>query len=144
MANASLGVALARVAIVLGLLWLFMRIVRRVSGRSGTGGISRGAKGMCSIELLNRKAIGRSASVAAVRVGTKMYVLGITDQRIEKIDECDAPVFDLDDIELPPEYGAGGQGSDSPEEPNRARGLFDPRGRRRSGLLESLRARTVR
>jgi flagellar biogenesis protein FliO len=142
-ANASLGVALARVVIVLALLWLVMRIIRRVSGRSGSGGVSRSAKGMCSIELLNRRAIGRSASVAAVRVGTKMYVLGITEQRIEKLDECDAPVFDLDDIELPSEYAAAQQ-SESPEAPNRARGLFDPRARRRSGLLDSLREKTVR
>jgi len=141
-ANASLGVALARVVIVLGLLWIVMRIIKRVSGRSRGGGVSRTTKSLCSIELLNRRAVGRSASVAAVRVGTKMYVLGITDQRIEKLDECDAPEFDLEQIELPAEFA--GNGSDTPEEPNRNRSLFDPRSKRRSSLLDALRERTVR
>jgi len=140
--NASLGVALARVVIVLGLLWIVMRIIRRVSGRSRGGTVSRSAKNMCTIELLNRKAVGRTASVAAVRVGTKMYVLGITDQRIEKLDECDAPEFDLERIELPSEFTSDAE--ESPEEPNRGRSLFDPRARRRTSLLDSLRERTVR
>lgn len=144
MANASLGVALARVVIVLGLLWIVMRIIRRVSGRSSGGGGSRSARNICTIEVLNRRAVGRTASVAAVRVGAKMYVLGITDQRIEKLDECDAPELDLDTIALSSEFASDGQVEDALEEPNRSRGLFDPRARKRSSLLESLRERTVR
>jgi flagellar biogenesis protein FliO len=143
-ANASLGVALARVAIVLGLLWIVMRIIRRVSGRSRGGGASRSARNICTIELLNRRAIGRTASVAAVRVGAKMYVLGITDQRIDKLDECDAPDLDLEAIALSSEFAADGQGDDGLEAPNRSRGLFDPRARKRSSFLDSLRERTVR
>jgi flagellar biogenesis protein FliO len=139
-----LGVALARVVIVLGLLWVVLRIIRRVSGRSNGGGASRSAKNTCTIELLNRRAIGRTASVAAVRVGAKMYVLGITDQRIEKLDECEAPEFDLDVLALASELSSDGQLEDALEAPNRNRGLFDPRGRRRSSLLDSLRERTVR
>ena len=144
MANASLGVALARVVIVLGLLWVVLRIIRRVSGRSNGGGASRSAKNTCTIELLNRRAIGRTASVAAVRVGAKMYVLGITDQRIEKLDECEAPELDFDVLALASELSSDGQLEDALEAPNRNRGLFDPRGRRRSSLLDSLRERTVR
>jgi flagellar biogenesis protein FliO len=142
--NASLGVALARVVIVLGLLWVVMRVIRRVSGRSRAGGATRSARRTCTIELLNRRAVGRSASVAAVRVGTKMYVLGITDQRIEKLDECDAPEFDLD-IEL--DTGFGGADDDDDDEfetVGRVRDRVDPRARRRSSLLDSLRERTVR
>ena len=115
---------------MLALLWIVMRIIRRVSGRSPGAGASRGARNSCSIELLNRRAIGRTASVAAVRVGTKMYVLGITDQRIEKLDECDAPDFDLDELTL-----------SSPFSPD---ALVEPGARRRASFLDSLRERTVR
>lgn len=128
---------------MLGLLWIVLRIIRRVSGRSHGGGAARSARNTCTIELLNRRAIGRTASVAAVRVGSKMYVLGITDQRIDKLDECPAPDFDLDVIALSSEFNADGESEDALEEPNRSRGMFDPR-RRRASFLDSLRERTVR
>jgi flagellar biogenesis protein FliO len=141
--NASLGVALARVVIVLGLLWIVLRVIRRASGRSRASA-TRSARRTCTIELLNRRAIGRSASVAAVRVGTKMYVLGVTDQRIEKLDECDAPEFDLE-IDLPTEFDdADDTAVDSFEPVGASRGLTASRGRRRMSFLDSLRERTVR
>lgn len=143
MTNASLGFALARVVIVLGLLWIVMRVIRRVSGRSGGARATRSAQRTCTIELLSRRAVGRSASVAAVRVGAKMYVLGITDQRIEKLDECDAPEFDLE-IELDHGFGAADDDDDEFETVGRVRDRTDTRTRRRSSLLDSLRERTVR
>lgn len=149
MSNASLGVSLARVVIVLGLLWAVMRVIRRVSGRSRGGGATRSSRRTCTIELLNRRAVGRTASVAAVRVGAKMYVLGITDQRIEKLDECDAPEFDLD-LELGSDFGLGAASHstdddrDEFENAGRIREPGDHRARRRPSLLDSLRERTVR
>jgi flagellar biogenesis protein FliO len=92
--------------------------------------------------VLNRRAIGRSASVAAVRVGAKMYVLGVTDQRIEKLDECDAPEFDLE-IDLPSEFDDGDD-DDGFERVGRARDVRDQRKRGRTSFLDSLRERTVR
>ena len=149
MSNASLGVSLARVVIVLGLLWGVMRVIRRVSGRSRGGGATRNSRRTCTIELLNRRAVGRTASVAAVRVGAKMYVLGITDQRIEKLDECDAPEFDLDiefgsDFEIGSGSHSGDDDRDEFENAGRLRERVENQARRRPSLLDSLRERTVR
>ena len=135
--------ALVRVVIVLGLLWLVMRIIRRVSGRAHGGGVSRTAKSTLSIELINRRAIGRSASVAAVRVGTKMYVLGITDQNIEKLDVCDVPEFGVGDLEFESRF-ASDMGVDALGESNGSHDPSDQGSRRRHSLLDSLRERTVR
>jgi len=135
--------ALVRVVIVLGLLWLVMRIIRRVSGRANGGGVSRTAKSTLSIELINRRAIGRSASVAAVRVGSKMYVLGITDQNIEKLDVCEGPDFDFEQFELPSRFTSDG-GGDRLGETNGGHAPSDTPPRRKSSFLDSLRERTVR
>ena len=84
--------------------------------------------------------------MAAVRVGTKMYVLGVTDQRIEKLDECDAPEFDLE-IDLPTEFDGAADDTDDDggfEPVGAGRGLPAARGRRRMSFLDSLRERTVR
>ena len=81
-------------AIVMGLMWAAASMLRR----RGMAGLSksrtpRGA----DIELLSRRHMGRNASIAVVRVGEKAMVVGVTDQRITKLDDADVDEIDLNE-----------------------------------------------
>jgi flagellar biosynthetic protein FliO len=81
-------------AIVMGLMWAAASMLRR----RGMGGLakSRTPRG-ADIELLSRRHMGRNASIAVVRVGEKAMVVGVTDQRITKLDDAEVDEIDLNE-----------------------------------------------
>ena len=82
---------LIKVAITFGLLFVTLRVVGRLNGsrpRLGSGG-GRGARVERPVELVARSSLGRSASVAIVRLGQRCFALGVTDQHINLIAEVE-------------------------------------------------------
>ena len=81
-------------AVVMGLMWAAATMLRR----RGMGGLSksrtpRGA----DIEQLSRRHMGRNSSIAVIRVGEKAMVVGVTDQRITKLDDAEVDEIDLNE-----------------------------------------------
>jgi flagellar protein FliO/FliZ len=78
MIEVAVNMFLALVA-VLGLMWLLARMARRPLGGRNAGALA----------VLARQPLTRGASVAVVRVGTRAYVLGVTDQNVTLLAETD-------------------------------------------------------
>ena len=64
---------------VLALIFAASRLLGRASSRVGNA----------ALDVLARQALGRTASVAVVRVADRAYVLGVTDTHITLLDEAD-------------------------------------------------------
>ena len=87
------GRLLFSLAVVMGLMWAAASMLRK----RGMGvAKSRSAHG-ADIELLSRRPMGRNTSIAVVRVGEKAIVVGVTDQRITKLDDAEVAEIDLND-----------------------------------------------
>ncbi|MDH2414616.1 flagellar biosynthetic protein FliO [Nocardioides sp. CER19] len=72
-------------AIVLGLLLLIARFAgRRFQGRAGA-----------PVQVLHRQPITRGSSVAVVTVGTRVLVLGTTEQQVTLLTELEPDEIDL-------------------------------------------------
>jgi flagellar biogenesis protein FliO len=71
-------------AVVLGLMTLAGRALRN----KASGGGSRRTR-VAPIEVLARQGLGRTASVAMVRAGGKVLVLGVTDTNVNLLAEAD-------------------------------------------------------
>ena len=70
--------------IVLGLMWGLAKLARRpLSGHRGGGALS----------VLNRRQLGRSSSIAVVRVADKALILGVTDTQVSLLGETDLLAF---------------------------------------------------
>lgn len=70
---------IASLAVVVGLLLLLARVAgRRFAGREGA-----------AVQVLHRQALSRSASVAVLTVGSRVLVLGTTDQHVQLLTELD-------------------------------------------------------
>ena len=65
--------------VVLALIFAASRLLGRASSRVGNA----------ALDVLARQALGRTASVAVVRVADRAYVLGVTDTHITLLDEAD-------------------------------------------------------
>ena len=113
--------AIIKVALTFGLLFLTLKLVARVNGRGLRVRTSAGAPR--PVELVGRTSLGRSASVALVRMGERCFALGVTEQKVNVLSEVE---IDL----TPPPPPAGTQGP-----------VVRPSWRE---LVESLRERTVR
>jgi flagellar protein FliO/FliZ len=112
--------SILKVLATFALLYGTLRLVGRLNGtRPRTGG--RGDKAR-PVELVGRSTLGRSSSVAVVRLGSRCFALGVTDQHINLIAEVD---IDLDEPDP--------AGTQAP----------DPRPSWRE-VVETLRERTVR
>ena len=101
MAAASTLVLFARLifslAVVMGLMWVAANILRK-RGFSG-GAARRGARGP-QVELIARRALGRNAAIAVVRVGERSLVVGVTDHQVTNLGEvATADIEDIDVIE---------------------------------------------
>lgn len=87
MADASVFVVIVRlvvaVAVVIGLLLLTVRFGRRMNGRGSSGPRT-------TLRVVSRQALGRSASVAVVRVDDRLLLLGVTDGSVNLLTELDA------------------------------------------------------
>jgi flagellar protein FliO/FliZ len=85
---------IASLAIVVGLLLLIAKVGgRRMRGRSGS-----------LVQVVHRQPLSRSSAVAVVTVGSRVLVLGTTEQQVSVLTELDAD--ELDDLDALPEPGA--------------------------------------
>lgn len=77
-----------KVVATFGLLFLTLRLVGRFNGvRPRTGG--KGGAAARPVELVGRSTLGRTSSVAVVRLGSRCFALGVTEQQINVIAEVD-------------------------------------------------------
>ncbi len=84
--------------IVIGLMWIAANVIRKrgltpASGRRPGPGVQ--------IEMLARRPMGRNASIAVIRVGDRSIVVGVTDQRITKLDDADIDESELNESGAP-------------------------------------------
>lgn len=90
---------IASLAVVIGLLLLLARFGgRRFRGRSGE-----------LVRVVHRQPLSRTSSVSVVAVGSRVLVLGTTEQQITILTELDAEELDLDepdDLDAPHDLDA--------------------------------------
>ena len=87
--------SLIKVALVFGLLFLTMKGLARHQRRSGRGRLRvAGQPATALVEVLDQSRLGRASSVAAVRVGNRAFLLGITEEQVANLAEL------TDDIDL--------------------------------------------
>jgi flagellar biosynthetic protein FliO len=78
-------------ALVLGLCWgAVWALKRRGTGRPLLGSTDR-------LEIVERRALSRTASLALVRVSGREYLVGVTEQRVELLDRT-GPGIDTTDL----------------------------------------------
>lgn len=65
--------------VVLAIVFAAARLLGRASGHGGSA----------ALDVLARQALGRTASVAIVRVADRAYVLGVTENQITLLDDTD-------------------------------------------------------
>jgi len=82
---AVVGRMLISLAVVLGFMWLIARRMKR-PGRTGNGDL---------VDVLGRRQLSRTASVAVVRVLDQALVIGITDGQVTLIGETDLAAAQL-------------------------------------------------
>ena len=89
--TAELGIRLiGSLAVVVGLLVLLARLVnRRFKAPAGA-----------AIQVVCRQSLTRSSGVAVVTVGTRVLVLGTTEQQVTLLAEVEPDEIGLDEIEL--------------------------------------------
>lgn len=79
----------ASLAVVVGLLLLLARFgARRFSGRAGA-----------MVHVVHRQALSRTSSVTVVTVGSRVLVLGTTEQQISVLTELDPEELHLDELD---------------------------------------------
>jgi flagellar biosynthetic protein FliO len=99
MGSASTLVLFARLifslAVVIGLMWVAANVLRK-RGFSGANP-RRGPRGP-QVDLVARRALGRNAAIAVVRVGDRSMVVGITDHQVTNLG--DVELLPGDNIDL--------------------------------------------
>jgi len=99
MGSASTLVLFARLifslAVVIGLMWVAANVLRK-RGFSGAN-TRRGPRGP-QVDLVARRALGRNAAIAVVRVGERSMVVGITDHQVTNLG--DVELLPGDDIDV--------------------------------------------
>ena len=100
MQDVSLVASLSRLVVVALLMAAVLLLLRRTTKR-GRGAPKRGPKR--TIELVDRQSLGKTQSIAVLRVYDSTLVVGVTDQRIElltMVEEPDAELAARDDDDL--------------------------------------------
>ncbi len=83
---------IASLAVVVGLLLLLARVAgKRFSGREGA-----------AVQVLHRQPLSRTASVAVLSVGSRILVVGSTDQQVQLLTELEPDELELDTVPLVP------------------------------------------
>ncbi len=144
-------------AIVLALMYIAARLLQRTRGGGAPRRTSRGfatlassmkknsllanrkvgrrvARRRAQLDVVARQPLGKSASVAVVRVGDRTMLIGITDASVHLLSEVDAALFDETQTtsELA-ELAVPTRGDSSPD-----------RSRSTVSVMDLLRERTVR
>ncbi len=122
-----LGRLMISLAVVLALIVVTGRVLRRSTAAGG-----RTPSATPTVEVLSRRPLGRSASIAVVRVGDRALVLGITESSVRLLADAGA--------ELLPEPALAPASAAAPVPPAFTAALAA----NSSSLLNSLRERTVR
>jgi flagellar biosynthetic protein FliO len=123
-------------AVVIGLMVLLAAALRKrgiVVGPPGSGG-RRATQGV-QVEVLARRALGRSAQVAVVRAAGRTLVLGVTDHQVTMLTETQIDEVDLEAMQA---MTAEGQRTAFPGGPS---GRSGPAWKM---MLDGMRDRTVR
>lgn len=121
---------LLSLAVVLAVMALAGRAMRR---RTFPNGAPRRGR-VAPIEVLARQGLGRSASVALVKAGGKVLVLGVTETNVSVLGEADEDAILEDDP-----VGPGAERTALPGD-----GLLLRPGRTWKAMLDAARDRTVR
>jgi len=111
-------------AVVIGAMWMAARFMR---GRAGIPARRLGRSN--PIEVIGRRSMTKSASVAVVRMGERVLVLGITDSQVSVLAEAqpgDVPELAIGEDGRTPSLGQASSGPPWKQ------------------LIDSLRERTVR
>ena len=128
--------SIVKVVLIFGLLWLTLRFVGRLNGapRGPMVGRRRAAAPR-PVEVIGRSALGRSSSVAVVRLGDRCFALGVTEQQVRLLTEVEVDLTAPEPPPAPPEppHSPLPAGTQVPG--------FRPSWR---DLVETLRERTVR
>jgi flagellar protein FliO/FliZ len=111
--------------VVIGLMVIAGRMLRR------RGVVPGRATARASLEVVARQSIGRTASVAVVRVADRAFVVGVTEQSVQLLGETD-PDSLVQEVD--------GSGADRTALPGGPIGS----GRTWKAMIETLRERTVR
>lgn len=85
----------ASLAVVVGLMLLLAKLV----------GKRYGARAGAPVQVLHRQPLSRSASVAVVTVGSRVLVLGATDQQVSLLTELDPEELVVAELEAELEAG---------------------------------------
>lgn len=93
-----LGTLIMMIAVFIGAYFASKIVATRYQGASGST--------KNSIEIIDRKMLGREQSLITVRTAGKVFLLGITAQQINKIDELDGSFFEesLTAIQAKPDF----------------------------------------
>ena len=116
--------------VVLGLMFGVTHVLKRRGFAGFTPGAQRRSPVASQVEVLVRKPLGRNASIAVVRAGSRAMVVGVTEANVTLLGDAD-----LDELELEDEVEAHGTSL-----PRAVNGATTPW----KTMLESLRDRTVR
>lgn len=100
MEDVSLFALFARLAVSLAVVLGAMALGAKVLKKRGLGGVGGRTRRVAPIEVVARHGLGRSASVAMVRAGGKVLVLGVTDTSVSVLAEADPDAIEAE--ELPP------------------------------------------
>jgi flagellar protein FliO/FliZ len=85
MPDTSFVALLLRLAVSLGVVLLLMWGAARLMGR----GPRAGGRRTGGVEMLARQTLGRRSSVAVLRVGSKAFLVGVTDTSVSVLAEVD-------------------------------------------------------
>jgi flagellar protein FliO/FliZ len=85
--------------VVLGLMFGLTALLRRRGMAGFASNKTRRALTGVDVEVLARKPLGRNASIAIVRAGTKSMVLGVTDSMVTMLTEAEVQELELDEAE---------------------------------------------
>ena len=98
MEDVSLFALFARLAVSLGVVLAAMALAAKVLKKRAMPGSGGRARRIAPIEVLARHGLGRSASVAMVRAGGKVLVLGVTDAAVSVLAEADPDALEAEDV----------------------------------------------
>jgi flagellar biogenesis protein FliO len=79
---AGLGIRLAAVFV---LMWLVLLTLRRVQRGKRGGRLAPRQQQQRAIEIIDRQSLSRSASIYVIRIAGRDLVVGVTDQRMERL-----------------------------------------------------------
>ncbi len=97
-------------AVVLALMILASRLIRNRGGFVPTSSASRGAQ----VEVLARKPLSRTTSIAVVRAGGRDIVVGVTETTISVLAEADPEALQFDTTDPHGTLDPGGNDRPSP------------------------------